>query len=95
MKEFLTYFFGAGTEPEFSIFTPAHFAPIMLLLVVLFLMYRYREPLRNSKYETNIRYILGFMLIICDMSYYWRLAACPWLSEGPIATFPLAYAAGR
>jgi len=89
MKDFLTYFFGAGTEPEFSIFTPAHFAPILLLLVVLFLLYRYREPLRNSKYETNIRYILGFMLIICDMSYYWRLAACPWLSEGPIANLPL------
>ena len=89
MKEFFTYFFGAGTEPEFAIFTPAHFAPIMLLLVVLFLMYRYREPLRNSRYETNIRYILGFMLIICDMSFYWRLAAAPWLSEGAISSLPI------
>ena len=69
MKEFFTYFFGAGAEPEFAIFTPAHFAPILLLLAALFLLYRYREPLRSSKYETNIRYSLGFMHIICDMSY--------------------------
>ena len=89
MKDFLTYFFGAGTEPEFAIFTPAHFAPIMLLLVVLFLLYRYREPLRNSKYETNIRYILGFMLIICDMSYYWRLVGSPWLHPGPVENLPI------
>ena len=32
MKEFFAYFFGAGTEVEFSLFTPAHFAPILLML---------------------------------------------------------------
>ena len=70
MKDFLTYFFSVGTEPEFAIFTFAHFAPIILLISVILLMHRFREPLRNSKYETNLRYILGFALIICDMSYY-------------------------
>ena len=89
MKEFLIYFFGVGTEPEFAIFTPAHFAPIALLLVALFMLYKFREPIRNSRHETNIRYILGFMLIICDMSFYWRLAAAPWLSEGPISSLPI------
>lgn len=89
MKEFLTYFFGVGTEPEFTIFTFAHFAPIVLLLAVIFLLYRYREPLRDFRYETNLRYVLGFMLIICDMSYYWRLAAGPWLSGGPAESLPV------
>ncbi len=89
MKDFLTYFFGAGTEPEFAIFTFAHFAPIILLLAVIFLMYRCRDALRESKYETNFRYILGFALIICDMSYYWRLAAGPWLSGGPAENLPI------
>ena len=89
MKDFLTYFFGVGTEPEFAIFTFAHFAPIILLIAVILLMHRFREPLRNSKYETNLRYILGFALIICDMSYYWRLAAGPWLSGGPTENLPI------
>lgn len=89
MKDFLTYFFGVGTEPEFAIFTFAHFAPIVLLIAVILLMHRFREPLRNSKYETNLRYVLGFALIICDMSYYWRLAAGPWLSGGPTENLPI------
>lgn len=89
MQEFFSHFFGAGTEPEFALFTLAHFAPIVLLIGALCLLYRYREPLRNSSYETNLRYILGFLLIICDMSYYWRLAACPWLSGGPAENLPI------
>ena len=89
MQNFFRYFFGKGTEPEFALFTPAHFAPVLLLIGALFLLYRYREALKNSPYETNLRYILGFLLIICDMSYYWRLAACPWLSEGPAETLPV------
>lgn len=89
MKECLRYFFGAGTEPEFALFTPAHFAPIVLLIGVLFLLYRYREALRESPHETKVRYVLAFVLIICDMSYYWRLAAAPWLSGGPAESLPI------
>ncbi len=93
MQDFFRYFFGVGTEPEFALFTPAHLIPILLLFVALFLLYRYREALRSSPYEVNFRYILGFMLIICDMSYYWRLAACPWLSEGAVANLPIGVCA--
>ena len=70
MKEFLTYFFGAGSEPEFALFTPAHFAPIVLMLCVIWLIRKNSDRIRTSKYEQTIRYILGFALIICDMSYY-------------------------
>ncbi len=89
MQDFFRYFFGAGITPEFSLFTPAHLIPIALLGVVLFLLYRYRDSLKNLKNETNLRYILGFALIICDMSYYWRLASSPWLSGGPVEHLPL------
>ena len=89
MKEFLTYFFFFFYTPEFSIFTLAHLIPILLLGAALFLLYRSRERLRASKYETNLRYILGFALIMCDMSYYWRLAAGPWLSGGPAENLPI------
>jgi len=89
MQGFFTYFFGAGTEPEFALFTPAHFAPILLLIAALFLLYRYRDAIAKSPHETYLRYILGFALMICDMSYYWRLAAQPALSAGAIEHLPL------
>lgn len=89
MREALRYFFGAGTEPEFALFTPAHFAPIVLLACALFLLYRNRQNLKNFHHETNLRYILAFILIMCDMSYYWRLAAGPWLSAGAVESLPI------
>ena len=89
MKEFLIYFFGAGSEPEFALFTPAHFAPILLMLCVIWLIRKNRDKLRESAHEQTIRYILGFALIICDMSYYWRLAGAPWLAVGPAEKLPI------
>ena len=93
MRERLIHFFGQGSEVEFTLFGPAHIIPVVLLSVALFLLYRYRVPLKNSRYETNFRYILGFALIICDMSYYWRLAAAPWLSAGPAEHLPVGVCA--
>ena len=93
IKDFLIYFFGQGTEPEFAIFTAAHIIPILLLFLAIFLLYRYRDTIRESSLELNFRYILAFALIICDMSYYWRLAACPWLSNGPSEHLPIGVCA--
>ena len=89
MENFFRHFFGAGTEQEFALFTPAHFAPILLMIGVLYILYRYRTPLQASPFEKNIRYILGFLLIICDMSYYWRLSAWPELSGGAVESLPI------
>ena len=89
MREFFTYFFGMGEEPEFAIFTFAHLVPILFLAAALFLLYRFRDAIRTSRFETNFRYILGFMLIICDMSYYWRLAAYPEISAGAVESLPI------
>lgn len=36
MKEFCIYFFGQGTEVEFSLFTLAHFAPIVLMVLAYY-----------------------------------------------------------
>ncbi|MBQ5326482.1 MAG: YwaF family protein, partial [Oscillospiraceae bacterium] len=93
IRDFLIYFFGQGNEPEFAIFTAAHIIPILLLFLAIFLLYRYRDSIRNSSMEINFRYILAFALIICDMSYYWRLAACPWLSNGPSEHLPIGVCA--
>ena len=89
MKDFFVYFFGAGSTPEFSLFTLAHFVPIAVAVGVIFLIYRNREGIRNSRHEENFRYILGFALIICDMSYYWRLVSSPSLVTGAVDSLPI------
>lgn len=89
MKDFFRYFFGQGDTPEFSIFTPAHFAPILLMLAMIFLIYRCRDRLRGFRYEYAIRYVLAFALILSDMAYYWRLVGVPALQPGPVENLPI------
>ena len=89
MRDFLREFFGSGTQPEFALFTPAHILPILLLIGAIILLYRSRDALRRFSRETELRWVLAFALIICDMSYYWRLAAGPWLSSGPTENLPI------
>ena len=83
------HFFGAGSEVEFSLFTPAHFLPILTALAVIFLIRRKADTLRSWKHEEKIRYALAFALIICDMSYYWRLVGMPSLQPGPVENLPI------
>ena len=89
MKEFFVYFFGQGTEPEFALFTPAHFMPVLLMLAVIAGMRRFRERIRCSRHEETFRYVLAFALIISDMSYYWRLVGMPSLQPGPVENLPI------
>ena len=89
MKEWLIYFFGQGTETEFSLFTPAHFAPVVAMLAVIACIARWKDKIRTSRHEEKLRYILAFALIISDMSYYWRLVGAPWLQPGPVENLPI------
>ena len=89
MKDSIAYFFGEGTEVEFSLFTLAHFAPVILLLVAIFLIYKRKDALRQWKYEENLRYVLAFVLLISDMAYYWRLVGMPSLQPGPVENLPI------
>ena len=89
MKDILTYFFGAGTEPEFALFTFAHFAPVLVMIAVILLISKKGSAIRDSRHEEKLRYLLAFALIISDMAYYWRLAGAPWLAVGPTENLPL------
>lgn len=89
MKDFFKYFFGAGTEVEFENFTLPHFLPIILMIVVILLIYFFREKIRNCKHESVIRMVIAFCLIISEMSYYWRLIAFPSLNPNPIDHLPI------
>ena len=89
MKDFLLYFFGAGSEQEFALFTLAHILPIVWMVAMILLMYRFREPIRKWKHEGYLRYILAFGLICAEMSYYWRLVAIPALGPNPVEHLPI------
>ena len=66
-------FFGYGKYGDFQYYSLAHFVPLILLALAIILTYRYRESLRKWKYEERFRYILSFVMIIVEMSYFWRL----------------------
>lgn len=89
LKGYLDYFFGAGETVEFRIFTFAHVAPIAVAALLIFLIYRYRDRLRESKHDRAIRYTLAFVAIITEMSYYWRLVGIPSLEPNPIDHLPI------
>lgn len=89
MKEFFTYFFGEGATEEFALFTPAHIAPVLMMLIVIYVIFRSREKLRVWRHEEKLRYALAFALIITDMSYYWRLVGMPSLGGNAVNNLPI------
>lgn len=89
MKEFLKYFLGAGTTEEFSNFTFAHFAPILIMISFILLMWRFQDKLRGFQNEKVLRYVITFALIFSEMSYYWRLVAMPSLGPNPVDHLPI------
>lgn len=66
-------FFGYSETPVFEYFSLAHLLPILLLGVGIFLVYRFRDRLRNWKHEDTFRTLMGVWLILNECSYYWRL----------------------
>ena len=90
MKAFFDYFFGAGTEVEFTNFTLAHALPILVAAALIYGIYRFREPLRGWRHEQVVRYVLAFALIISEMSYYWRLVGVPALGPNPVDHLPIS-----
>lgn len=89
MKDFLIYFLGQGETEEFANFTLAHFLPILFAASVIFLIYHNRNKLATCKCESKFRYLIAFMLIFSEMSYYWRLVAIPALGPNPIDHLPI------
>jgi len=90
MKDFLIYFLGEGETEEFAIFTLAHLMPILFGVAVILLIRHFRERIAACKSESTFRYVLAFILILSDMTYYWRLVAMPELGPNPIDNLPVS-----
>ena len=89
MKEFFTYFFGQGNTIEFEHFSLAHFLPILLMIAVIVLIFIFRKQIKAFKHEKAICLTLAFAMIICEMSYFWRLTNVPGLNPNPIDHLPI------
>ncbi len=74
MKDFLHYFFSKGDVQEFHDYSLAHFAPIIVAALLIFLIYRKRDTLLHAEHlDYNMRMAMAFIMIISEMSYFWRL----------------------
>ena len=89
MKEFFAYFFGKGDEVEFREFSFAHLAPILVAAGIIFLIFHYRDKIAASRHEVKFRYIMAFMMIVSEMSYFWRLVGVPSLGANPVDHLPI------
>ena len=89
MKNFFSYFFGAGEEVEFTNFSLAHFLPIIFMVAIIILIYIYRDRLRDYKHEDKLRLAMGLTLIITEMSYFWRLVGVESLNANPVDHLPI------
>ena len=91
MKDFFHYFFGKGEEVEFRTFSLTHLIPILVMIGIILLIYFYRDKIRECKHEHVFRWVLAFMMIVSEMSYYWRLVGmADTLGPNPIDHLPIA-----
>ena len=89
MAEFFRYFFGQGENVEFRNFSLAHFLPILIGVMVILCIYHFRDRIRDMNNEHVLRYILAFMAIISEFSYFWRLVGVPSLHPNPVDHLPI------
>ena len=89
MKDFFNYFFNKGDGVEFTNFSLAHFIPLLILGIVLFLIIKFKDKIKASKHEKTYRMVLSFMLIITEMSYFWRLVGIVDLNANPVDHLPI------
>ena len=89
MKDFFAYFFGQGETIEFHHFSLAHFLPIIAMIIIMLLIAKYGNKIRGCKNEERIRITMAFIMLICEMSYFWRLTNVASLNPTPIDHLPI------
>ena len=68
MKELLKYFLGMGDTEEFCNFGFAHFAPILIMIGLILVMWKFQDQIRGFRHEKRLRYVLAFLLICSERS---------------------------
>ncbi len=72
LKTLLKDFFGRGPIGyEFNYFSLAHILPLMALILLIILLFIFRNKIKHSPYEYNIRITLAAFIIINEMMFVW------------------------
>lgn len=67
-------FFGFSTTRDFEMGSLAHIIPILLMLITIFVIYKYRNKIKeNPKLDNNIASTLTIIMIFAELSYWWRI----------------------
>ena len=66
-------FFGYGESGDFTPFTVQHFIPLALIALCAATVVIKRRDLLAAKYERRAGYIFAFVMLLVEMSYFWRL----------------------
>ena len=66
-------FFGYGEPGDFQYYSFWHFLPIFLLICGIVLLYKKKDALREWKWEGRFRFIMAFVMLLVEMSFFWRL----------------------
>lgn len=66
-------FFGYGQPGDYVPYGLDFFIPILLLIGLAVLIVLMRKKIRNLSREKTIRFVLAFLIIVVEMSYYWRV----------------------
>lgn len=66
-------FFGYGAEGDFVPYSLMHFIPIAVIILAIVFIYLKRDSLRSWKYEGRFRYIYAFIMLLSELSFFWRL----------------------
>ncbi len=74
----LTFFkkgiFGYGQKGEFRPWTLAHIMPILVTIAGIWLLAVCGDRLHDSPHEEQIRCAFMFIMMLCEFTYFWRLA---------------------
>ena len=65
-------FFGYGAQGDFVPWSLWHILPLAVIAAAIFLVWRYRDALRGWKGERGFRFFLAFVMMLVEMSYFWR-----------------------
>lgn len=66
-------FFGYGERGDFVPGSIWHFLPLIVIALAIFLIWRFRERLRDWKGERRFRFVFAFVMLVAEMSYFWRI----------------------
>ena len=74
LKFFRDGFFGYSSHKDFYMGSIWHILPIVIMIIVIYLIYKNKDKIKNYKNERAVRFILAFVMMIVEMSFFWRLA---------------------